>query len=162
MLHFWGPKAVKDMQRFTKQVVPYILLKPKAPTKNNCSVTYYSNPRLSIHHEPGQNLPFVTLSAALLLSPSFQCLPQPNMQLYVLLTYAHAVSAAWEKPPTPSFPPDESPLILYNPDYISFSCMRSFDKFILACQAQIHGLETVSTPSPHAAYCQACVKWTNF
>lgn len=60
----------------------------------------------------------------------------PYIRLYVLLTFEHTVPAAWNKCPKPSSPVGAPPLILYHPDYVSFSCMQSFNKYVLACQAQ--------------------------
>ena len=89
-------------------------------------------------------------TCTLLLEPSFQGLAQPTMKLYVLLTFVHAVPATWNVCPTPSSPPGEPPWILYNADYVSFSFMPSFNKYVLICQAQdTGGLKTDSALSPH-------------
>lgn len=62
------------------------------------------------HQEPGQSLPFITLSAA--TSPCALSWTQasnafflhPSMQCYMLLIFLHALPIACYKYPTPSYP----------------------------------------------------------
>lgn len=62
--------------------------------------------------------------------------PSTHMRFYVLLTFEHTVPSAWNKCPKPSSPLGAPPLILNHPDYVSFSCMPSFNKYVLACPAR--------------------------
>ena len=68
------------------------------------------------------------------------------MHMYVLLPFVNAVPAAGINVLAPLFSLGEPPLIPYNPDSISFSCMQPFDKHVLASRPSIHGEGEWSQP----------------
>lgn len=131
-----------SIQSSSKQVTLQVLPSPQPLQKELCRVTHHPNPMAL---DPPWTWPKSTFRNLVSYyqprAPSFcavSTLPRPSSahREIVLLTFAHAVPASWNKCPDPSSPSGEPQWVLYHPDHVWFSCVQSFSKYVLACQAQ--------------------------